>query len=176
MQTSIVVKREEIKSRVEQLGAEIVAALKSDGLEQICMLWLAEGAIMFAADLSRAMGEFPMKIKSIRVCSYGESFKSGGKASFDADFSEFKNCDVLLVDDVIDSGTSARALIAELKNAGAASVRTCFLFDKKNSIERSDVPVDFCAFEVPDFYIFGYGLDLMGTCRNYPDVYRVESL
>jgi len=166
MQSKILLGADDIKARVEKLGAEISRWANSLETEP-CMLWLAEGAIVFAADLMRSI-DAPMEVKSLRVSSYGNETKSSAAPKYDCDFSEFSNRDILLVDDIFDTGRTIKTVAEELEKAGAKSVRTCVLL-RRGGAESLCSP-DYAGFEIPDGFVFGYGLDIRGKKRNLPDI------
>lgn len=166
MQSKILLGAAEIKARVGEMGAEISRWAKS--LENPpCMLWLAEGAIVFAADLMRGI-DAQMEVKSLRVSSYGNDTKSSSAPKYDCDFSEFSNRDILLVDDIFDTGKTIKTVACELEHAGAKSVRTCVLLRRSGS--GTACAPDYAGFEIPEGFVFGYGLDIRGQKRNLPDI------
>lgn len=154
----------ELKERVKSLAAEIKAVY---GDEEFTMVSLINGAVMFTADLMREIDN-PVRLDCIRVSSYGTKTKSIGVPQIIHSLTlDIMNRDVLLIDDILDTGKTlklVRELILELK---PASLRTCVLLDKKG---RREVPLeaDFVGFEIPDKFVIGYGLDFAERYRNLP--------
>ena len=154
----------QIKERVKSLAAEIKTVY---GNEEFTMVSLINGAVMFTADLMREIDN-PVRLDCIRVSSYGTKTKSIGVPQIIHSLTiDIMNRDVLLIDDILDTGKTlklVRELILELK---PASLRTCVLLDKKG---RREVPLeaDFVGFEIPDKFVIGYGLDFAERYRNLP--------
>ena len=160
-----------IAARLHELAVEI----KGQGLERLLVVAILKGSFVFAADLIRALHGVGLEpeVDFITLASYRKSKVSSGKVEIlrDLDLSvEGRN--VLLVDDVLDSGRTlafARDLIAA---RGARQIRSCVLLDKK-VFRAVDVAADFCAFECPDEFVVGYGMDAAHRYRELPYVGRV---
>ncbi len=154
----------QIKERVKSLAVEIKRVY---GDAEFTMVSLINGAVMFTADLMREIDN-PVRLDCIRVSSYGAKTKSIGVPQIIHSLTlDIMNRDVLLIDDILDTGKTlklVRELILELK---PASLRTCVLLDKKG---RREVPLeaDFVGFEIPDKFVIGYGLDFAERYRNLP--------
>ena len=161
-----------IRRRVNRIGAEIAARLDKDGIEELHMLWIAEGAIMFAADLARAIGRQVM-IHSIRASSYGNALHSSGEVIFQGDISGLGGKHVVIVDDILDTGRTICAVMKLLGAVGASSVQTCFLLDKKIEDKKFLTP-DYVGFEIEPVYVFGYGLDMAQKYRSLPDLHYLK--
>jgi hypoxanthine phosphoribosyltransferase len=162
-----------IASRLEGLAAEI----KAKSLEPLLVVAVLKGSFVFAADLIRAMHRAGMKpeVDFLTLSSYKKSRTSSGQVEILRDLDlgvEGRN--VLLVDDVLDSGRTlvfAKDLIAA---RGAKSIATCVLLDK--TIPRAvDVSADFSAFQCPSFYVVGYGMDVAHRYRELPFVGRIKT-
>jgi hypoxanthine phosphoribosyltransferase len=153
-----------IKRRVRTLAAEIKAVY---GDKEFTIVSLINGAVMFTADLMRQIDN-PVRLDCIRVSSYGEKTKSLGVPQVIASITlDIANRDVLLVDDILDTGKTL-TLVAELiRKKKPASLRSCVLLDKKS---RREVPftADFVGFDIPDKFVVGYGLDFAERYRNLP--------
>lgn len=172
MESRVLFTEDEIRARVKTLGREVVKWARS-GAESaegnVCMLWLAEGAFVFAADLARAI-DCDIRVRSVRASSYGNAFKSSGTVSVNADFSEYKNMRVLIVDDIFDTGRTLAEISRRLLKEGATEIKTCVMLKKNTREKRNFPPPDFFGFEIPDEYVFGYGLDAAEKFRNLPDI------
>lgn len=167
MQSQILFSASDISGRVRALGAEISEWARGFP-EPPVMLWLAEGAVVFAADLMREIG-CDMQVASLKVSSYGASLKSSGTLRYSRDFCEFAGKNILLVDDISDTGLTLREITGKLKDSGALQVKTCTLLCKPGKCAGSRRP-DFVGFDAPDSFVFGYGLDFSGRFRNLPDI------
>ena len=153
-----------IKRRVRTLAAEIKGTY---GNREFTIVSLINGAVMFTADLMRQIDN-PVRLDCIRVTSYGALTKSVGVPQVIASITiDIANRDVLLVDDILDTGKTL-TLVAELiRKQKPASLRSCVLLDKKS---RREVPfqADFVGFDIPDKFVVGYGLDFAERYRNLP--------
>lgn len=162
---------EAIARRIEELAQEI-AALELDDLIIVAVL---KGSFIFAADLIRALqrkGLAP-EIDFIFLASYGTGTTSRGAVKVLRDVeSELKGRDVVIVDDILDSGRTLAFAKALLASRGSRSVRTCVLLDKKVPREAEIVP-DFIGFHCPPVYVVGYGMDLAHRYRELPFIGEV---
>ncbi|HUR57637.1 MAG TPA: hypoxanthine phosphoribosyltransferase [Opitutaceae bacterium] len=154
----------QIKQRVKSMGAELKRVY---GDAEFTIVSLINGAVMFTADLMREFDN-PVRLDCIRVSSYGAKTKSIGTPQIIHSLTlDITKRDVLLIDDILDTGKTlklVRELILKLK---PASLRTCVLLDKKG---RREVPLeaDFVGFPIPDKFVVGYGLDFAERYRNLP--------
>lgn len=161
-----------IATRVRELAGEIVAAQDADPANDFVVLVMLKGAFVFAADLVRALDEAGATppIDFMSVSSYGSGSVSSGAVVLETkprlDVAER---DVLLVDDILDTGRSLEAVSRWLREEGARRVRSCVLLDKP-SRRIVDVTADFKGFEVPDRFLVGYGLDHDERYRHLPYV------
>ncbi|MSU49059.1 MAG: hypoxanthine phosphoribosyltransferase [Opitutus sp.] len=152
----------QIRRRVKSLAREIKAVY---GDAEFTIISLINGAVMFTSDLMREIDN-PVRLDCIRVSSYGTKTKSIGTPQVIHSLTlDIARRDVLLIDDILDTGKTLKLvgdLVRELK---PASLRTCVLLDKK---ARREVPVeaDFVGFEIPDKFVVGYGLDFAERYRN----------
>jgi hypoxanthine phosphoribosyltransferase len=162
---------ETIARRIEELAQEI-AALELDDLIIVAVL---KGSFIFAADLIRALqrkGLAP-EIDFIFLASYGTGTTSRGEVKVLRDVeSELEGRDVVIVDDILDSGRTLAFAKALLASRGSRSVRTCVLLDKKVPREAEIVP-DFIGFHCPPVYVVGYGMDLAHRYRELPFIGEV---
>lgn len=161
-----------IALRVHELAAEIVRTRDEDEGDDLLVLVLLKGAFVFAADLLRALdqaGAVP-QVDFLTASSYGTSTTSSGQVRLGTEpATTVEDRDVLLVDDIVDTGRSLTAVRMWLETRGAGRVRTCVLLDKPSRREVA-VTADFTGFEVPDRFIVGYGLDCAEKYRHLPYV------
>jgi hypoxanthine phosphoribosyltransferase len=154
----------QIRTRVKTLAAEIKQVY---GDREFTIISLINGAVMFTSDLMREIDN-PVRLDCIRVSSYGTKTKSIGTPQIIHSLTiDIKHREVLLIDDILDTGKTLKLvgdLVRELK---PSSLRTCVLLDKK---ARREVPLeaDFVGFEIPDKFVVGYGLDFAERYRNLP--------
>ena len=157
---------EQIQRRVRSLAGEIKAAY-GDG--EFTIVSLINGAVMFTADLMREIDN-PVRLDCIRVSSYGHQTKSIGTPQIVHSLTlDIRQRHVLLIDDILDTGKTLRAVSAELASLGAASVRTCVLLDKPAG-RVGEFTADYVGFVVPHLFVVGYGLDHDEKYRNLPFV------
>lgn len=158
----IVVSKSEIAKRVEELGKELSIAYENKNLLIISLL---KGSFIFTADLVRQI-TVPVHIEFMITSSYGHSEESSGELHIEKDIEvdDLSMYDVLIVDDIIDSGVTMFEIMKLLKTRNPKSIKSCTLLNKP-SRRVADVKPDYCGFEIPDMFIVGYGL-------NYQDYYR----
>ncbi len=157
--------KEEIQNAIKNLGEKINLEYKNEELYLICVL---KGSVMFMVDLSKHL-KMPLCMEFIRLSSYGSGFTSTGKVNaVDISLPDLNDKNVLIIEDIIDTGHTAKFLIDFLKhNFKTKSLKFCSLLDKK--IKREvDIDPDYHAFEVDDKFLVGYGLDYEGFYRNLP--------
>ncbi len=155
---------EEIKAIVTQLGQAISRDYQGKNLMLISVL---KGSVVFMADLMRAI-TIPCEIDFMAVSSYGSGTKTTGAVKLVMDLTRsIEGKDVLIVEDILDSGRTLSYLIDMLRTRKPASIRICTLFDKP-SRRQVDVHATYSGIEVPDEFIVGYGLDYNEKYRNLP--------
>lgn len=160
--TEVLLEREVIQKRVRELGIQITQKLQG---KELCLCPLLDGGMIFAADLMREI-VLPLTLLPLKASSYGDGTQSSGFISLPWGIpSNIGGKDILLVDDILDTGRTLDALSTQLLEAGANSVQTCVLLRKESSKDR---PADYIGFEIPDKFVVGYGLDLAGKYRNLP--------
>lgn len=159
----------EIAAMCDRLAAEITETYK-DSDRRLVMVVILKGSMPFAADLMKRL-TLPIELEFMKVSSYGAGTKSSGeiKISLDLNRDDLQDIDLLVVEDIIDSGRTLSRLTQNLMNRNAHSVRTCTLLDKPSRREVEFVP-DFCGTVVPDEFVVGYGLDYDEKYRNLPFV------
>lgn len=155
-----------IAARIEVLARDIAAAR----LENPLLVGILDGSFMFAADLARALhrGGGSLEVDFLGVSSYGGGQVSTGSVTVVRDLgADLRNRDVLLVDDVLDSGRTLDFVRNLINSRGARRVLTCVLVDKQ-APRAVPVAVDFAAFECPNVFVVGYGMDCAGRYRGLP--------
>ena len=165
----ILLTEDEIKQMVEKVGAKISADYQNhEG--KLLLLGILRGAVVFMTDLMRSL-TIPAEIDFMCVSSYGSSTHSSGQLNikFDIKRDDIPDCDILIVEDITDSGRTLTYLTHYLSEKGAKSVKTCAFFDKPSRREVEFTP-DYTCFEIPDEFIVGYGLDYDQKYRTLPFV------
>ena len=161
----ILVSETSIQQRVRELGQQISRDYAGETLLVVCVL---RGGITFAADLTRQIS-LPHELDCMSLSSYGTgNYASSGNVRVNLDLEvNIAGRNVLLVEDMIDSGRTLAHVLAMLQTRGPKSLKVCILLDKK---ERREVPItcDYVGFDVPDKYIFGYGIDIDEHFRHLP--------
>lgn len=156
----------EIAERIGEIAAQIDADYQGKTPIVICIL---KGSLVFCADLIRAM-DVPVTLEFMKVSSYGASTTSSGKLSVSLDIlSNIEGKDVLIVEDIIDSGHTMKALTDMLKTRNPASLRIVTLLDKP-SRRVAPIEADYTCFEIEDEFVIGYGLDYAEKYRDLPYV------
>lgn len=162
---------DEIAKRVRELGAEITAAYQGRSVVLVCVL---KGSYVFAADLARAI-DLPLRIEFLGVRSYGSGTKSSGVVQITHDLSHpIEGEDVLIVEDIVDTGLTLQHLLDLLGTRLPRSVKVCALLHKP-SRAISSVPIDFLGFTIEDAFVVGYGLDWDERYRNLPYIGTIAS-
>jgi hypoxanthine phosphoribosyltransferase len=159
-----IVTQEEMRARIRELGKQITADYTG---KDFVLVGVLKGAYAFYADLARAI-RIPMRVDFIVVTSYGSRAKTSGKVKMVTEVTEdIKGKDVLLVEDIVDSGLTIQYLVKQLSKRKPRSVKVCTLLSKP---ERRiiDVPLAYIGFNIPDKYVVGYGLDYQQKYRNLP--------
>ena len=161
---------QEIAERVRELAEELSASYDGEPVHMICVL---KGGVFFMCELAKRMS-VPVSMDFMTVSSYGAGTVSSGKIKIlkDLDHS-IRGKNVLVVEDIIDTGRTLSYLLEDLKGRGPKSLKLCALLDKP---ERRviDVPVDAVGFTIPDAFVVGYGLDYDQKYRNLPYIGVVE--
>lgn len=162
----VLVGRRDIAARVSQMGREIAA---TSGPEPLLVVGILKGAFIFAADLVRAI-DVPVQVDFMAVSSYGAATRSSGVVRIVKDLDQsLDGRDVLVVEDIVDTGLTLQYLQRTLGGRGPRRLRTAVFLDKP-SRRVVEVPVDFTGFRIPDRYVVGYGLDADGMHREHADV------
>ena len=171
----VLISRERIAERVAELAREI--ALDNGGRRELLVVGILTGAVFFLTDLVREMpDDLDVHIDFMSVSSYADATKSSGVVRILHDLkNSVEGIDVLIVEDIVDTGLTLSYLQDLLRARKPASLRTCVLLDKSARRETA-VKVDYCGFEIPDAFVVGYGLDYAGRWRHLKDIRSVETL
>jgi hypoxanthine phosphoribosyltransferase len=160
------VSEEELGRRVRELGAEI--SRDYDGRD-LLLLGILKGAVLFLSDLMRHI-EIPAEVDFMAVASYGSATKSSGVVQILKDLEEpIEGRDVLIVEDIVDTGLTLRYLLSTLGGRNPRSLEVCSLLSKRDA-RLVDVPVKYTGFEIPNEFVVGYGLDYRQLYRGLPYV------
>lgn len=163
---------EEIAARVAALAAEINAHFA--GTEKLMVVGLLRGSYIFIADLVRKL-DLPVEVDFIEAASYGSSTESSREVRILKDLDEnVEGRDLLLVEDIVDTGHTLDQVMRLLATRGPRSIRLCTLLSKPSRREV-EVTIDWCGFEIPDAFVVGYGIDYAQRNRNLPYIAAVVS-
>jgi hypoxanthine phosphoribosyltransferase len=162
--------REEIQTRVQELGNEITEIYKNNNLVVVSLL---RGSFIFAADLVREIS-IPVEVDFMTTSSYENDEVSSGIVNIVHDIrADIKGKDVLIVDDIMDSGYTLKRVIEHIRLKDPNSVKICVMLDKP-SRRQVDISPDFTGFSIPDVFIVGYGLNYGDYYRNIPYIFTFE--
>ena len=162
----ILLDKETIEKRVQELGAQLT---KDYAGKEVVMIGILKGAVVFYSDLIREI-DLPLRTDFMAVSSYGSATKSTGVVKVLKDLDrDIVGQDVLIVEDIVDSGMTLSYLKKMLGDRGAASIRIVTLLDKP-ARRRVDLKADYYCFQIPDEFVVGYGLDYDEKYRNLPDI------
>jgi len=169
-QLKILISRDEIAKAVDRLASEIERDYQD---KQPLLIGVLKGSFVFMADLIRQL-DLPLELDFVRLASYGAAKESSGKVRIiQGVTTPIKGRDVLVIEDIVDTGITIYFLLDYLKKKQPASLKLCTLTDKP-SRRRVPVPIDYRGFTVSNKFIVGYGLDLDQKFRNLPDIYTLE--
>ena len=166
----VLISEEEVDARIRELGEKISKEYEGKQIHLICVL---KGGVFFMCELAKRI-TVPVSMDFMCVGSYGDGTKSSGVVRLAKDLDEsIENKEVLIVEDIIDSGNTLYYLMDVLRQRKPASLRLCTLLDKPDRRVK-DVHVDWPGFEIPDEFVVGYGLDYAQKYRNLPYIGVVE--
>lgn len=159
----ILITEDEIQQRVRELAEKLNEDYSHGSLDIICVL---KGAIIFVADLSRQL-TMPVRLHFLQVSSYGDEAENRGTVNlrFSSVSEDLLNRNVLLIEDILDTGITLDYLLRQLKEENPFSLRTCVLLDKP-ARRRVDVRADYVGFVIEEHFVIGYGLDYQEFGRN----------
>ncbi|BDU86053.1 hypoxanthine phosphoribosyltransferase [Clostridium perfringens] len=167
---NILLSEDQIKEQIAIVGKKLTEDYKDKNLYVLSLL---RGSFIFAADLVRAI-DTKAQIGFMTTSSYGHGEESTGIVKVVNDIPDnIEGLDVLIVDDIIDSGITMDFVINHVKSLGAKSVKTCTLLDKP-SRRKVDLKPDYCCFEIEDLFVVGYGLNYGDHYRNIPYIFNWE--
>lgn len=166
----VLVSAEKIKDRITELGAQISADYKGP----IILIGILKGAFIFMSDLARVI-ENPTRVDFMGISSYGNSKTTSGEVRLTKDLDmSIEGLDVLVVEDIVDTGVTLTYLIHLLSQRRPRSIRIAALLDKPERRMRP-IKVNYCGFEIPDEFVVGFGLDYAEEYRNLKDICVLES-
>lgn len=170
-QINILFSKEQIDSAIVKVGKQIS---KDYADKKLYVLSLLRGSFIFTADLVREI-EVPTKIGFMTTSSYGHGEETSGICKVVNDVPDnIEGYDVLIVDDIVDSGITMSFVVNHVKKLGANSVKCCVLLDKPER-RKVEIKPDYCCFEIPDLFVVGYGLNYGDYYRNIPYVFNWET-
>lgn len=162
----ILISQDEIKQKVKELGDKITNDYKGKNLMVVGIL---KGCVVFLSDLIREI-DLPLTMDFMVVSSYGSSTKSSGVVRIVKDLEkDIAGKDVLIVEDIVDTGLTLNYLVDYLKSRNANSVKICTLLEKPDR-RKAEVDLEYVGFHIPDEFVVGYGLDYAEIYRNLPFV------
>lgn len=160
----VLISREEIEHRIAEMAAEINRDFADS--EKLIAVGVLKGSVFFLVDLLKHI-DVPVAVDFFQTSSYGNSTEAGEvRIRKDLDLS-IRGADVLLIEDIVDTGYTLRTILDLLRFRGARTVRLCALLDKP-SRRRVEVPIDYKGFSIDDHFVIGYGLDYAEHYRNLP--------
>ncbi|MCI8293223.1 MAG: hypoxanthine phosphoribosyltransferase [Hespellia sp.] len=168
----ILISEEDVDRRIEELGRQISEDYAGKQVHLICIL---KGGVFFMCELAKRIS-IPVSLDFMSVGSYGDGTASSGIVKIAKDLDEaLEGKEVIVVEDIIDSGRTLYYLLDVLKKRGPKSMKLCTLLDKPERRQK-DVKVDYVGFEIPDEFVVGYGLDYAQRYRNLPYIGVVEGI
>jgi hypoxanthine phosphoribosyltransferase len=166
----VLITQEQIEARVKELG--VILSRDYAESDKLLLLGLLRGSVMFITDLMREI-QRPLTMDFMSVSSYAGS-ESSGFVRIDSDHkTNIHGWDVILIDDIVDSGFTIHTIRKLLLDRKPRSLKTCALLDKKEK-HKVDIDIDYCGFEIPDYFVVGYGLDIDEKGRNLPYIASVD--
>lgn len=170
VQMEVLYDRDELKSKVAELGAKITEDYQG---RELLVVGILKGAFIFMADLIREI-QISLEVDFMDVSSYGISTSSSGEVRIIKDLEySIQDKDVLIVEDIVDTGLTLKYIIEVLKTRNPRSIKICCLLDKP-SRRKADIHPEYVGYSIPDRFVVGYGLDYAEQYRNYPAVCIVK--
>ena len=168
---SVLFSEEEVNARIKEMGEQISKDYEGKSVHLVCIL---KGATFFACELAKRI-TIPVTLDFMSVSSYGNSTESSGVVKINKDLDEpIDGENVLVVEDIVDTGNTLSYLLDNLQKRGSASVKLCTLLNKPDRRVK-DVNVDYTGFVIPDAFVVGFGLDYAQKYRNLPYIGIVET-
>jgi len=160
-----------LQNRVKELGQQISYDYQDVELTAVCVL---KGSFIFYSDLIRNI-EIPINCEFLGLSSYGNEIRSSGEVKVTLDLNEpLEGKHVLLVEDIVDTGLTLKFMLNSLRSRNPASIKTCALLQKPDSL-KTDVEVDYVGFKIQDDFVVGYGIDYAQKLRGLPYIGYVEN-
>ena len=167
---SVLIPEEEVDAKIMEIGRQISEDYAGKEVHLICIL---KGGVFFACELAKRI-TIPVSLDFMQVSSYGDATKSSGIVRIKKDLDDtLEDKDVIIVEDIIDSGKTLHYLIPVLEKRNPRSVKLCALLNKPDRREV-EVKIDYLGFDIPDEFVVGYGLDYAQKYRNLPFIGVVE--
>lgn len=167
----VLLTEEEVNEKIKKIGEQISKDYAGKSVHMICVL---KGGVFFTCELAKRI-TVPVSLDFMSVSSYGSETKSSGIVKIIKDLDEpLEGKEVLIVEDIIDSGRTLAYLIEVLKQRGPKDIHLCTLLDKPERRVKKQVKVDYTCFTIPDEFVVGYGLDYDQKYRNLPYIGVVE--
>ena len=167
----VLLSEEEVDAKINQIAKEISKDYEGKNLHMICIL---KGGVFFTCELAKRL-TIPVSLDFMSVSSYGAGTESSGVVRIVKDLDEpLEGKDLLIVEDIIDSGRTLAHLIEVLKQRNPKSIQLCTLLDKPERRVKKQVSVKYTCFTIPDEFVVGYGLDYNQKYRNLPYIGVVE--
>ena len=167
---SVLLSEDEIQAKVAELGAQVGADYRdavNDNGQDLLLVTVLKGAVFFVTDLARAI-PLPTQLEFMAVSSYGSSTSSSGVVRILKDLDrDINDRDVLIVEDIVDSGLTLSWLLRNLATRRPRSLRVCTLMRKPDAV-RDDVDIAYVGFDIPNEFVVGYGLDYAERYRDLP--------
>lgn len=165
---SVLLSEEQIKAKTAELAAQIAGDYQdAESGQDLLLVTVLKGAVMFVTDLARAI-PVPTQLEFMAVSSYGSSTSSSGVVRILKDLDrDINDRDVLIVEDIVDSGLTLSWLLRNLATRGPRSLRVCTLLRKPEAV-RADVDITYIGFDIPNEFVVGYGLDYAERYRDLP--------
>ena len=167
----VLISAEQIQARIKELGAEITRDYAG---RNPLLIGVLKGACFFLSDLLRAI-DTRLSIEFMAISSYGSSTRTSGEVRIMKDLDvPIEGRDILVVEDIVDTGLTLSYLLSNLESRGAASVKLVALLDKFERRQK-EVRIDYLGFQIPDEFVVGYGLDFAERYRNLPFIAVLKS-
>lgn len=168
---NVLIDEESLDKRIKELAEKISKDYKNEEIVLVCIL---KGAVYFSVELSKKITNNTVILDFMKVSSYENNTETTGKMNFKLDTSiELENKNVIIVEDIIDSGLTLNYLYYYLKKKNPKTLKICVLLDKKER-RKKDIKVDYTGFEIEDKFVVGYGLDYQEKYRNLPYIGYIE--
>jgi hypoxanthine phosphoribosyltransferase len=167
---NVLISEEEVDKKIQELGTQISKDYEGKEIHLVCVL---KGGVFVTCELAKRI-TVPVSLDFMSVSSYGDETVSSGRVKIVKDLDDsIEGKDVLIVEDIIDSGNTLKYLLDLLNSRKPNSIKICTLLDKPER-RVTDVDVDYVGFQIPDKFVVGYGLDYAQKLRNLPYIGVVE--